>query len=121
MLKVISESGFLISDKIINCNTFLKRFMGLMMRKSLNGFDGALITPCNSIHSFFMRMSIDCYFLDKDNRIVKIIKDFKPWRLCWIVREAQSVLELPAGYLKENTLSVGDRLSIYAQNKVSSS
>jgi len=115
MLKVISKTGFLISDKIISCNTFFTRFTGLMMKKSLNGYDGVLISPCNSIHSFFMKMNIDCYFLDKDNKIVKIIYKLKPWRLCWIVNGAQCVLELPAGFLKEDVLKVGDVLDIIKQ------
>ena len=76
-----------IPIKIINANTFFKRFMGLMGRKEI---DFALLF-CNlkdsTIHTHFMRFEIDVYFMDEnkivfENREDAIKAGYKPCELC---------------------------------------
>ncbi|HEV3233554.1 MAG TPA: DUF192 domain-containing protein [Candidatus Dormibacteraeota bacterium] len=74
-----------------------KRFVGLMGRASLPAGEGLWIEPCNSIHMFFMRFAIDAVFLDRDNRVKRVVRDLKPWRVSPIVFGARTVVELPAG------------------------
>ena len=74
--------------------TFWQRFKGLMGRKSLPPGEGMLILKCNSIHTCFMRFAIDATFLDKDDQVVKVVRNIRPWRLCvWGGRRAVKVLE----------------------------
>ena len=74
--------------------TFWQRFMGLMGRRSLPEGEGLLILRCNSIHTFFMRFPIDATFLDRDDNVVKVVRNIRPWRLCvWGGRRAVKVLE----------------------------
>ena len=74
--------------------TFAERAKGLIGRKSLAPGTGMLITKCNCIHTFFMRFPIDATFLDAQNRVVRVVRDIRPWRLfVWGGWRARKVLE----------------------------
>jgi len=90
---------------------FVDRLIGLMFRKQMNGFSGLWLKPCNSIHTCFMRYDIDVLFLDKNNKIVKIFRSMKPWRMTRIYFTVSSVLELKGGELDEN-VKEGDHLEV---------
>ena len=77
--------------------TFLQRLKGLMGRKRLPSGEGMLILKCNAIHTCFMRFPIDATFLDRDDNVVKVVRNIRPWRLCvWGGRRAVKVLETAA-------------------------
>ena len=84
--------------------------MGLMGRKGLPEGAGLFISPCSSIHSFFMRFSFDALFLDSNNEVVHIIHSMPPYRVSQIISRAVGVLELPAGAAVATETVVGDRL-----------
>ena len=68
-----------------------------MGRKSLPRGEGLLIPGCRSIHTCFMRFAIDATFLDRDDNVVKTVRNIRPWRLCvWGGRSAAKVLETAA-------------------------
>lgn len=91
-------------------DTFLLRAKGLMFTRDWAGFDGLLLDPCGSIHTFCMRMAIDVCFLDKAWIVRKGRGDLGPWRVASGGRGCHSTLELPAGTLKETGTMPGDRL-----------
>ena len=66
--------------------------------------------PLMWIHTFFMRFPIDLVFLDRANRIVRIVPDVKPWRLTAPVFGARAVLELEAGAAARNSSHIGDEI-----------
>ena len=72
------------------------RFRGLMGRKSLAPDEGMLFRPAGEIHMFFMRFAIDAVFCDRDLRVVKVVRDLRPWRMA-AARSAKVVVELAAG------------------------
>ena len=75
--------------------TFRERTRGLIGTKDLAPDEGLLIEKCNAIHTFFMSFPIDAYFLDGENRIVKTVKDIRPWRFfVWGGWRAKKVLEV---------------------------
>lgn len=77
--------------------TFAERARGLIGAKSLPPGEGMLILKCNAIHTFFMSFPIDATFLDKNNNIVKIVRNIRPWRLfVWGGWRAVKVLETRA-------------------------
>lgn len=80
-------------------DTFLSRMKGLMFKKEIKR--GLWITPCNSIHTFFMRTKIDVLYLDAKGKIIKMTPSIKPWRIGPVVWKAKSVLELPAGTIQK--------------------
>ena len=85
------------------------RFRGLMGRRSLPEGEGLHIIPCNSVHTFFMRFTMDAIFLDKEARVVKVVPEMKPFRAAVGGRGAHSVLELPAGAAAIAKVEAGDR------------
>ena len=107
----ISYGDKILSKDILLADTLLARLIGLMFKPKLVGAEGLLIQPCNSIHTFFMRYSLDIVFLSRDNRIVKILRDVRPWRMTWIYFRASQTLELPAGKLPSD-LKEGDKLEV---------
>lgn len=75
-------------------DSFMRRLLGWMGRRESDY--GLLLSPCRSVHTCFMRFSLDIFFLDKDYCILEVIQDLKPWRMTKTVKEAQSVLEIPS-------------------------
>lgn len=90
-------------------STFLQRLVGLLGRRAMAADEGLLITPCNNIHTFFMRFAIDVVFLDREGRIVAITPQLRPWRIA-AARAAHACLELPGGAAQRFGLAVGQRL-----------
>ncbi|WP_053335841.1 DUF192 domain-containing protein [Bacteriovorax sp. DB6_IX] len=100
-----------ISQQTRLANNPISRMIGLMFKKEMKNYDGLLIRPCNSIHTFFMRFSIDAVFLNKDFKVIRIYRDLKPWRMTTIIWKANQVLELRAGTLPDN-VKEGDSLTV---------
>jgi uncharacterized protein len=101
----------LLADRAERATSFRDRFVGLMGRRALAVGEGMLIAPCNSIHTFFMRIPIDVAFLDPQGVIVKQFVALVPWRATSVYLRAKSVLELPAGTLEASGTREGDRLA----------
>ena len=96
--------------RIKHADSFWKRFKGLLFYKKPIIEEGLLITPCNSIHMFFMRFPIDVVFLDESNNVVKVVPHIKPWRVVLPVRNARSALELPTGTVDKKNIREGDTI-----------
>jgi uncharacterized protein len=97
--RVETGEGREVAARVEVAGSFLRRGLGLMFRRELPPGHGLMITPCNSIHMFFMRFPLDVAFVDRDGRVLRILHGIRPWRVSSIVRGARSALELPAGTL----------------------
>lgn len=60
---------------------------------------------------WFMRFPIDAVFLDRENRVVRVVEHLAPWRVAGC-RGAKAVVELPAGEAARVGLAPGDRLAL---------
>lgn len=94
--------------------TFWSRGKGLLGRASLPAQEALWIHRCNSIHTFFMKFSIDCVFVDKNLQVKAIYKEIPPGRLIAPVWGASSVIEMAAGSATSMKISVGDQLYVGA-------
>lgn len=92
---------------------------GLMYRSSLEWNNGMLFAFENEeIRSFWMKntlIPLDMVFIDKDLKIVDIIENAQPCKTNNCPshvsnQPAKYVLEVNAGYVKENKISVGDTI-----------
>ena len=83
----------LIADKVMLADSFYKRFIGLMGRKSLRTGAGLLLINCGAIHTFFMRMTIDAVYLSREFKVLGV-ETLKPWRLGGMYKGSAHVLEL---------------------------
>jgi uncharacterized protein len=88
-----------LGERLYVANRFWTRFKGLMGQRELPAGAALILSPCNEIHTFFMRFPIDVLYLDKDSRVVKVTHNMQPWRTAKLCRRAHQVLELPAGTL----------------------
>lgn len=111
-LFTLSLHGEVIASHLVRADRMLARMRGLLWRKELNPNEGLWITPCNSIHMFFMRFSIDAIFVDEHLQIVRVCENLATWRMARGGKYAHSVLELRAGKAAFFNLRVGDRLEI---------
>ena len=92
-------------------DTSAKRRTGLLKHERLEPGEGLWIDPCESVHTFFMKFPIDLVYLDKHHKVRKVRSTVRPWRLSACLL-AHSVLELPAGTVKQSGTQVGDELVI---------
>ena len=65
--------------------------------------------PASSLHMLFMRFAIDVVYVDREERVVKLVSEFKPWRFS-AARGAHSAYELVAGTIANADIEVGDEL-----------
>lgn len=92
-------------------DTLFKRMKGLLGRSEFPRGDAVVITPCNSIHTFFMRFAIDVLFVNKDNRILAAKSGLLPFRISPVYFKAKFVIELPAGVIQATQTLPGHLLS----------
>jgi uncharacterized membrane protein (UPF0127 family) len=92
-------------------NTGSTRSKGLLGRESLSDGGGLWICPCEAVHTFWMRFPIDLVYLDRKNRIRKLVSALPPWRLSACL-SAHSVLELPSGTIHVTQTQPGDTLEL---------
>ena len=92
------ETAEIFGVKAKVAKTLWERMKGLIGTKRLPPGEGLLILRCNAIHTFFMSFPIDAIFFDRSDRIVKVVRDVRPWRLfVWGGFRAVQVLETAAG------------------------
>lgn len=94
---------------------FLSRALGLMFKGSLKDGEGLLIEfsshlKSRSIHSFFMRFTIDLIFIDSHMKVVDL-KTLAPWRMYNPKWDCKWVLEVNAGTIEKNKVKIGDVLT----------
>jgi uncharacterized protein len=85
------------------------RRKGLLGRNNLPAGEGMWIIPCESVHTFFMRFSIDLVYLDRALKVRKVRSNVPPWRLSACL-SAHSVIELAPGTIQTTQTRVGDQL-----------
>ncbi len=87
----------------------LSRMRGLLGRRGLPAGEAIILRPGSSIHTFFMRFSLDVIYVDRDGAVVKVVRDIPPFRLS-SARKARDTIELQAGALDGRDIQVGDML-----------
>jgi uncharacterized membrane protein (UPF0127 family) len=103
------STGRVIVARLELARTLWKQTVGLLGQKQLQPDSGLWLEPCNSIHTFGMQCSIDVLFLDASGRLVRAVRNLRPWRLCWPVWTARVVVEVPEGTIALRNIQVGNR------------
>jgi len=106
--------GVILLTDVRWCSSFLCKFKGLMLRRSLRDGEALLfVEPYVSrvgttIHMLFMFMSISVVWLDSEFTVVDK-KLAKPWRLAYAPESAaQYYVETSPNFLK--AVEIGDKL-----------
>lgn len=100
-----------LSKKVEVADSFFKRFKGLMFRERMLWEEALIFYNSPSIHTFFMKFPIDIVFLDGDMKVMKIARNFKPWRVVSCFKSYLTI-EFPSSKTAEENLDVGDILEI---------
>lgn len=111
VLKRKETSEVLISNLEI-ARTFWSRGKGLLGKTSLPTNEGLWIHRCNSIHTFFMKMTIDCVFVDKNLKVKALYRQVSPFRLIPPVWGSRSVFELAEGFIDQHQIQLGEFLYV---------
>ena len=106
---VVKSNGKTMAQKAVLAESFFQRLKGLMFSERMEGFDALVIKSCNSIHTFFMKYSIDVVFLNKELKIIKIKRGIQPWRITPMYFSATQAVEFQRGYVDES-LKEGENL-----------
>lgn len=83
--------------KIITAKTYMQKLTGLMGEKNINY--GMFFPNVSSIHTFFMKESIDVIGLNNKMIVTSIYENVKPNKIL-ILKDAKHTLELPKGKSK---------------------
>ncbi len=82
-------------EELYLASNFFDRLRGLLGKRGSN-FDedkALLISPCNSIHTLFMKRPIDIAFVSCDGEVLKIKEHVYPQKLCIKHKKACAVIE----------------------------
>ncbi|MEW5693974.1 MAG: DUF192 domain-containing protein [Candidatus Hydrogenedentota bacterium] len=109
--RLYKEDNTLLISQIEKADSFLERLKGLMFRSNIDDDYGLWIEPCNSIHMLGMRFSIDVIYIDSELRILKLVKNLKPYRFSFCFN-AHSALETRSGFVAKTGLCLGEKLKI---------
>lgn len=110
-MRIINASNnSVLAEEVILAESLPLRLKGLLGRSGLKPGQAMVLKPCISVHTFFMRFSIDVAFVDGANRVIKAIPDLRPWRSTGIYPSARLCIEMPAGTLASTRTSSGDPL-----------
>ena len=100
-----------IGDAIDIAESSAARRTGLLKHQKLDPGAGLWITPCDSVHTFFMKFAIDLIYIDRKRRVRGVVRALRPWRMS-ICLPAHSVLELPPGTIDRTNTRKGDELEL---------
>jgi len=101
-----------IGSRIAVADRGQRRRKGLLGRNGLGEGEGLWIIPCEAVHTFGMRFSIDLIYLDRSRRVVKVRSSVGPARISGCFR-AHSILELSPGTVAATGTAPGDQIRFH--------
>lgn len=102
----------LLASDAREARSFMTRLVGLLGRSSLAPGEALVIDPCSSVHTAFMRFSIDIVYVNREGQVIKVVPEMKPFRASAAGRLGCYVIELPSGTAAATGTFVGDQLEI---------
>ena len=103
--------GQVVCERCLVADSPWPRMRGLLGRRGLESGEGLLLKPAGSVHTFFMRFSIDIVFLSREGDVLKVARALPAWRLAG-ARRAKAALELGADEAERRGISLGTRLDL---------
>lgn len=109
---VNTTKGTIIGSAIAVAATIRSRMVGLLGRARLDPGEGLLILPSSGVHTWGMRFPIDVVALDRHLRVLDVKEHLGSFRIAAVGWTTRSVLELPAGTIRQSQIEVDDQLAI---------
>ena len=95
------------SITLYECKSFYTRFIGFMGKKNIN--NALLFDRCSSIHTFFMKESIDVIMCDSDNIVLYYYKSLSKNKVILPKKGVKKVFETPSNYFD---IEIGKKMII---------
>ena len=99
-----------LAEKAVLADTVVSAAVGLLKHRSLPAGEGMMITPCSSIHMFFMKFAIDVVFIDRKNIVVGLVRNIQPFRISPYFWRARAAIEIPSGTIDKTKTQLGDQV-----------
>ncbi|MBI4372300.1 MAG: DUF192 domain-containing protein [Candidatus Omnitrophica bacterium] len=100
-----------LAQKVLYCDRPLNRIVGFLRIRKPEQNLACWLIPCRAaIHTFGMSFDLDVALLDKEDKVVRIIRDLKPNRILPMAPDVHSAVEFVAGALKQT--SPGDQFEL---------
>lgn len=104
-------TGSTVCTQGMLANTFVTRLFGLLGRRGLDPDAGLLIRPSSGVHTFGMSFAIDIVCLDKRRCVIAAFEHIGSGTIRGLSLKTRSVLELPAGRIRQCGIKPGDELA----------
>lgn len=111
VLKNETQNRILLTEVEV-ARSFWSRGKGLLGRNSLGPQEALVILWSNSIHTCFMKFTIDCVFLDRSMKVKALKPKIKPWRFVSPIWGARHVIEMGEGQISQLKIQLGDQLHV---------
>ena len=107
-----NRNNEIILETLHYANGFIDRLLGLIPYKRLSENEGMFLTECSSIHTFFMNFPIDCFFIDKCFKVVKIKRNIPPMNVAIGSFSTKHIIEVSSVRRKPLSLDINDIVEI---------
>ena len=107
MIRNLNDNNKIISNNEILCTNIFSQARGLMFRRKNNLIMDFKKEKRISLHMFFVFYPIDVIILDKNQKVVDIKKNFKPFTFWNSKKKGKYIIELGVEKNKQN-ISLGD-------------
>jgi uncharacterized membrane protein (UPF0127 family) len=106
-----ARTGQMLVERAVLASSPWMRMRGLLGRASMPATEAIILRPASSIHTLFMRFALDVIYLDREDRVVKVVPNLVPYRFS-AAKKAHTVLEMTSGATEGKDLQLGDHLLI---------
>jgi uncharacterized membrane protein (UPF0127 family) len=100
---ILLKNNKKIIDHLKIANKFFTRIKGLLGKRSMNKECCLFIPNCNSVHTFFMKFSIDIVMTDSDFRVVCVKECVRPFKII-ICLKASHTFEFISGIIRKKRI-----------------
>ena len=108
---VETRTGNTVATTVEHAESFLARFLGLLLRTGIAEGHALVLHQTSSIHMFGMLFTIDVIFLDRDLKVTALFPGRYPFSLPVWSWGAYYAVEMKPGSITKAGLKVGDQLA----------
>lgn len=106
----LQKDGRTLIPRVEMATRWWQRMRGLLGRQGLGSRRAMYLAPAPSIHTFFMRFTIDLVFVTRQLRVVRLVRNVPPFRFVSGGLKAHGVFEIESGWFPADAVAVGDCL-----------